>query len=206
MRPVAPKIDRPGGDVALLPLRSSRRPGVLDAALALVAIMGLGLPCSVDPGATNVMQASADAATPDPAEPLTGVAWTELTAVEPVPEQPAVAASAPEEAVPEAPPPPDPCADALAWAEAAGLPLPPGVGYHCPSTQFAHHGAACSFARPCPGEAYIAINLDLIGGASPEYLRHVVAHEVCHILDFQAGRRTTEPGADACAAAHGAPA
>lgn len=52
--------------------------------------------------------------------------------------------------------------------------------------------------------ARISINLDLIGDdASPEYVRHVVAHEVCHILDFEAGRRTSEAGADACAAAHG---
>ena len=99
---------------------------------------------------------------------------------------------------------PDPCAEALAWVADAGLPLPAGVGYHCPSTQFSHHGAACWNGSPCRGTGFIAINLELIGDASPEYLRHVVAHEVCHILDFQATGRTSEAGADACAAAHGA--
>ena len=99
---------------------------------------------------------------------------------------------------------PDPCAEALAWVADAGLPLPAGVGYHCPSTQFSHHGAACWNGSPCRGSGFIAINLELIGDASPEYLRHVVAHAVCHILDFQPTGRTSEAGADACAAAHGA--
>lgn len=105
-----------------------------------------------------------------------------------------------------APPPPDPdaCRDALAWVANAGLPLPPGVGYHCPSTQFAHHGAACWNASPCRGGPFIAINLELIGDRSTEYVRHVVAHEVCHILDFRSRGWTTEADADACAAAHGA--
>ena len=114
---------------------------------------------------------------------------------------------------PEAPPTPapaapvaepDPCGEALAWVAGAGLPLPAGVDYHCPSTRFSHHGAACWNGSPCPDGGFIAINLELIGDASPEYLRHVVAHEVCHILDFQATGRTSEAGADACAAAHGA--
>ena len=61
-------------------------------------------------------------------------------------------------------------------------------------------------ASPCRGRAFIAINVELMGSPTPEYLRHVVAHDVCHILDFQRTGVTTEPGADACAAAHGAPA
>ncbi len=80
------------------------------------------------------------------------------------------------------------------------------MGYHCPSTEFAHHGAACWYTGPCPQVAFIAVNLDLMAGTGTPYLRHVVAHEICHILDFQAGIRTSEAGADACAAAHGAPA
>ena len=110
-------------------------------------------------------------------------------------------------ATPDPAPPaaePDPCAEALAWVSDAGLPLPPGVGYHCPSTQFSHHGAACWNGSPCRGSAFIAINVELMGSPTPEYLRHVVAHEVCHILDFQSTGVTTEAGADACAAAHGA--
>lgn len=118
----------------------------------------------------------------------------------------AVSADAGPEVAVGLPPAPDPCADALAWVAAAGLPLPPGVGFQCPSTQFAHQGAACWYTGPCPGQAYIALNTDLLPGADPAYVRHVVAHEVCHILDYQAGRSTTEWAADACAAAHGAPA
>jgi hypothetical protein len=94
----------------------------------------------------------------------------------------------------------------LTWVAGAGLPLPAGVDYRCPSTDFAHHGAACWDASPCPRRGFIAINLALIGVSSPEYLRHVVAHEVCHILEFQSKGRWSEETADACAAAHGAPA
>jgi hypothetical protein len=100
----------------------------------------------------------------------------------------------------------DPCADALAWVAGAGLSLPADVGYHCPSTELPHHGAACWHSAVCPGTGFIAINLDLMAGTGTGYLRHVVAHEVCHILDFQATGASTEAGADACAAAHGAPA
>lgn len=98
-----------------------------------------------------------------------------------------------------------PCAEALAWVTNAGLRLPSGAGYQCPSTQFAHHGVACSYAAPCPGSRYIAINIALMGDVTPEYLRYVVAHEVCHLLHFDARRESTEPQADDCAAAYGAP-
>lgn len=107
---------------------------------------------------------------------------------------------------PPAPAAPDPCADALAWVAAAGLPLPPGASYRCPSDQFTHQGAACWNGVACPGTGFVAVNMDLMAGTSPAYLRHVVAHEICHILDFQVTGRSTESGADACAAAHGAPA
>ncbi len=103
--------------------------------------------------------------------------------------------------------PVDACTEALQWVEAAGLTLPAGVGYNCPSTEFAHHGAACWNAWPCPGRTgFIAINTALIGNAGTDYLHHVVAHEVCHIVDFRAKGTSTEASADACAAAHGAPA
>ncbi|HUR22907.1 MAG TPA: hypothetical protein VMZ73_03440 [Acidimicrobiales bacterium] len=101
---------------------------------------------------------------------------------------------------------PNPCSDALAWVAAAGLPLPAGVGFHCPSTQFTHQGAACWHGAPCPKSGFVAINIDRLSGTSIEYLHHVVAHEVCHILEFQATGWSTEASADACAAAHGAPA
>jgi hypothetical protein len=116
-----------------------------------------------------------------------------------LPDAPATAAA------PTVAPEPDPCSDALAWVAAAGLPLPAGVGYHCPSTQFPHQGAACWDDGPCVGTAFVVINMDRLAGTSTAYLHHVVAHEVCHILDFQATGTSTEWGADACAAAHGAP-
>ena len=141
-------------------------------------------------------------------------ASAELPIAEPVVVSP-VEAAAPEPAIPEVvvvetsppEPPRSPCSDALDWVSAAGLPLPAGVDYNCPSTQFAHHGAACwGNLTFCPDRGFIAINVDLLDGTSTEYLRHVVAHEVCHILDFQSTGHSTEWGADACAAAHGAPA
>ena len=128
-------------------------------------------------------------------------------AVEPVVETVAIVAveqPAPEPASEPAPAPePEPCAGALAAVADAGLPLPAGVDYRCPSTRFAHQGAACWDDWPCPGSAFIAINLDLGAGATPEHMRHVVAHEICHILDFRDRGWSTEPRADACAAAYG---
>lgn len=121
------------------------------------------------------------------------------------------AAPAPEPAPESAPPAPapndNPCADALTWVAEAGLLLPAGVDYLCPSTMFAHQGTACwRNGIYCPGGGLVAINMDRLQGASTSYLRYVVAHEVCHIQEFQAKGWTTEPSADACAAAHGAPA
>ena len=145
------------------------------------------------------LNVSAAVASPSPTDPP--------PAVEPVVEPVAAVAVEPPapqpEPAPEPEPEPEPCADARAAVAAAGLPLPAGVDYRCPSTQFAHHGAACWDEWPCPGSAFIAINLDLGAGASPEYLRHVVAHEICHILDFRDRGWTTEPRADACAAVYG---
>jgi hypothetical protein len=82
-----------------------------------------------------------------------------------------------------------PCADALAWVAGAGLSLPAGVGYHCPSDEFPHHGAACWNPALCSGAPFIAVNLDLMAGTGTSYLHHVVAHEICHILDFGGDRR-----------------
>lgn len=85
-----------------------------------------------------------------------------------------------------------------------GLPLPAGVGYRCPSTMFAHHGASCWYAAQCPNGRFIAINTELMGNVSQAYLRYVVAHEICHMMHFDARRSSTEPEADACAASYGA--
>jgi hypothetical protein len=101
-------------------------------------------------------------------------------------------------------PPAGTCDDALAWAASVGLPLPAGTGYHCPSTQFAHHGATCWYATPCRNGKFIAINAELMGPVSQDYFRFVVAHEICHVLQFDATGDSTEAQADACAIAHGA--
>ena len=105
----------------------------------------------------------------------------------------------------EAPAPPaGTCDDALAWTASVGLPLPAGTGYHCPSTQFAHYGATCWYATPCRNGKFIAINAELMGPVSQDYFRFVVAHEICHVLQFDATGDSTEAQADACAIAHGA--
>jgi hypothetical protein len=130
--------------------------------------------------------------------------------VEQVPQPPSaqLAQTPAETAVADPPTPepartPEPCAAALASVAAGGLPLPAGVDYQCPSTRFAHHGAACWDDWPCPGTAFIAINMSLFEGAGAEYLQHVVAHEICHIIDFRDRGWSSEPRADACAAEYG---
>jgi hypothetical protein len=174
------------------------------AVLSLLAT-GLLLGSPEPPAPRPVGQLSAPAhvagdplATPPPAgEPVIdspALVAVELPAPDPVPEP---------EPEPAPAPAPVPCADALARVAAAGLPLPAGVAYRCPSTQFAHQGAACWDDWPCPGRAFVAINLDLGAGATPARMDHVVAHEICHIIDFRDRGWSTEPRADACAASYG---
>jgi hypothetical protein len=162
--------------------------------------------------ATGFYLASVEPATPRPLAQLSAPAQVAsdrvadpAPAVEPVVE-PVLETPAPE-SVPEPTPAPapesEPCADALSAVAAAGLPLPAGVDYRCPSAQFAHHGTACWDDWACPGGAFVEINLDLGAGATPGYMRHVVAHEICHILDFRDRGWSTEPRADACAARYG---
>jgi hypothetical protein len=131
---------------------------------------------------------------------------TEVTPELPAPAPAPVEAPAPESVpapVPAPAPEPDPCAGPLAHVAAAGLPLPAGVTYHCPSTLFPHEGTACWDEWPCPGTAFVAINLSRMPDATQEHLRHVVAHEICHIIDFRDRGWSTEPQADACAAEYG---
>ena len=181
--------------------RSPKRWLVYTLTSTAISVLALGVPllsAEVGVGPDSVPAAFAASAELPIAEPV--VAPVEAAAPEP-PAAHVVSPPSPPEA------PQSPCSDALAWVAVAGLPLPAGVDYNCPSTQFAHHGAACwGNSTYCPGRGFIAINMDLLDGTSTAYLRHVVAHEVCHILDFQATGRSTERGADACAAAHGAAA
>jgi hypothetical protein len=117
--------------------------------------------------------------------------------------RPTTTTVAPSTTVPPASPQ-ERCAEALQWVAGIGLPLPAGVGYRCPSTMFAHHGASCWYAAQCPNSRFIAINTELMGNVSQTYLRYVVAHEICHMMHFDAGRSSTEPEADECAASYGA--
>lgn len=170
----------------------------------LLCLVILAIPFDARGGAGKVIQPQGNSGVPDsPTVPEAVARSSEVLVLEATAATPVEVLPEPEPAVAESAAP-DPCADALNWVAAAGLPLPAGVGYHCPSTQFAHQGAACWNGSPCRGSGFIAINMDLLAGTSTAYLRHVVAHEVCHILDFQEIGDTTEAGADACAAAHGA--
>ena len=176
----------------------------------IVVLFALALPFSVQWSSTDPAsgrKGSEEQTAPSPPSELSDVRL-EVAFADPVAEMPV---AEPDPAPPAAPEPPagptsaaDQCGDTLTWVAEAGLPLPPGVGYRCPSNQFPHQGAACWNGAPCRGSGFIAVNMDLLAGTSTDYLRHVVAHEVCHILDFQATGTTTESGADACAAAHGA--
>ena len=54
------------------------------------------------------------------------------------------------------------------------------------------------------GVSWIAVDVGRIG-ASDATLRHVIAHEICHAIDYMTTGLSSEVGADLCAALHGAP-
>jgi hypothetical protein len=90
----------------------------------------------------------------------------------------------------------DRCSAARAAIERAGLHLPAGFDFWCPSSEYPRWGAAS--VPPC-GNCFVAINAAAIGPNDAK-LRHVIAHEFCH-----ANGVDDEQGADACAARHGFP-
>ena len=102
------------------------------------------------------------------------------------------------------------CAESRSWDAAHGLVLPAGWGFRCPDANpvdgtDSHWGTTCiNVAGACPGTAYVAINVGLIG-PSQDRLHYVMAHELCHANELATTGHTTEDSADACAAAHGAP-
>jgi len=111
-------------------------------------------------------------------------------------------------------PPPSPsgttveqrCRDTFDWVVGQGLPLPGGWQFRCPDPALdpegrPHWGLACSH---CATGSFVAINVDLIG-SSDATLRYVVAHEICHAIEYATLGLTTEITADLCAALHGAP-
>ena len=188
--------------------RSLRRRLGYATVTTLLTLLVLGLPFSIQSGVAITQVAELAEALERPPLAVDG-ATDGAHAQEPTGDsavaQPVVSGE-PAPAPPPAPEPgpaPEPCAAALDGVAAGGLPLPAGVDYQCPSTRFAHQGAACWDDWPCPGTAFIAINMSRLQGVTPEYLRHVVAHEICHIIDFRDRGWSTEPRADACAAEYG---
>lgn len=201
------------GEFRLSLARSPRRRGASGLVKALMSLVAIGLPSAAHAGVA-VIHAAPPAVVAEPSAvwvPVPAPSALELPsppAGTPAPESPVEPAPPPPDAAVPAPAPepeqePEPCTASLAGVAAAGLTLPAGADYQCPSTRFAHQGAACWDEWPCPGTAFIAINMSRLQGATPEYLRHVVAHEICHIIDFRYRGWTTEPRADACAAEWG---
>jgi hypothetical protein len=88
----------------------------------------------------------------------------------------------------------DRCSAARRAVENAGLHLPAGFDYRCPSSEYARWGAAS--LPPCDA-CFVAINVAAIGPSDAK-LRHVVAHEFCHANGLE-----DEQAADACAARYG---
>ena len=97
------------------------------------------------------------------------------------------------------------CASALQWVSGQGLNLPAGWGYRCPGKALVNGaekwGLAC---WNCEGTgSWIAVDIGRIG-SSDAALRYVVAHEICHAIDYMTLGASSELGADLCAATHGA--
>jgi hypothetical protein len=209
-RPLGLKVDGEDSDgVEVKDFKGRGHTAAARMALVPSVFAVFALPFFVQPGGAGAPRPLAVIAAPTAAPlaaplPVPAPATAELAPAQPV--IASVADPAPEPAAAETSAAPDPCAEALAWVAGAGLPLPRATDYRCPSTQYPHQGAACWDDTPCPGMGFVAINMNLLAGTSIPYLHHVVAHEVCHILDFQATGVSSETGADACAAAHGAPA
>ena len=122
---------------------------------------------------------------------------------------PVVAAPAPPPPPPPAPPPArseaERCEAARQWVAERGLVVPTGWDYRCPHEARDEHGGehwgiAC---WNCEGGSHVGINIRLIG-SSDATLRYVVAHEICHALDYVTLGISTELTADLCATLHGA--
>lgn len=135
---------------------------------------------------------------------------TRPTVPAPPPAAPVTAAPVPVVTQPPAPPSgptaAERCAGALQWVAQRGLALPAGWGFRCPGQAVVNGtprwGMAC---WNCEGNgSWIAVDIARIG-ASDATLRHVVAHEICHAVDYMTLGLSTEIGADLCAALHGAP-
>ncbi|MGH9226169.1 MAG: hypothetical protein ACRD2W_20830 [Acidimicrobiales bacterium] len=178
---------------------------VLCATVAAIAACR-GKPAELAPSAPSVTLTI-----PAPATTLPTTSTTTTTTARPAttspPPAPTVATTAPAVPTAERPSPAGECEAALADVQASGLRLPPGWGYRCPDPALdyggqPHAGVACWVCRG-GAESYIAVNPSRAGSGGA--LRGVVAHEVCHAVEFAAQGWTTEASADTCAADHGWP-
>ena len=99
------------------------------------------------------------------------------------------------------------CANARQWVAQQGLVLPAGWGYRCPGQAVVDGapkwGMACWNCNG-DGQSWIAVDIGRIG-ASDKALRYVIAHEICHAIEYMGLGISTEITADLCAALHGAP-
>jgi len=98
------------------------------------------------------------------------------------------------------------CANARQWVAGQGLVLPAGWGFRCPGSAVLGGGPRWGLACwNCEGNgSWIAVDIGRIG-ASEATLRHVIAHEICHAIEYTTLGLSTELTADLCAALHGAP-
>jgi hypothetical protein len=121
---------------------------------------------------------------------------------------PVAAAPAPPAPAPSPSPAPseaERCDAARQWVGERGLVVPRGWDYRCPDEARderggEHWGIAC---WNCEGGSHVGINVRLIG-PSDANLRYVVAHEICHAIDYVTLGISTELTADLCATLHGA--
>jgi hypothetical protein len=162
---------------------------------------------STTPGPPPTSASTTTTVNPKPV-PTTFAPRTTLSARPPAPTQVAAApAWSPAVALPSGTSPTERCAAARQWVGQRGLALPSGWGFRCPGSAVmdgtARWGLACWNCEG-NGSSWIAVDIDLIG-ASEATLRHVVAHETCHAIEYTTLGLTTELTADLCAALHGAP-
>ena len=98
------------------------------------------------------------------------------------------------------------CANARQWVAEHGLVLPAGWGFRCPGQALENGtprwGVACWNCNG-DGQSWIAVDIGRIG-ASDKALRYVIAHEICHAVEYTTLGISTELTADLCAGTHGA--
>ncbi len=98
------------------------------------------------------------------------------------------------------------CAAARAWLAQRGLILPAGWEFRCPGPAVENGvprwGLACWNCER-NNKNWIAVDVGRIG-SSEATLRHVVAHETCHAIEYMTLGLSTELTADLCAAYYGA--